>query len=358
MRHVKIINWTTFIAFVTLFSHLAFAEKAVLLNLKHNQVPKEIGKNFMSDLGTQLQQEFNYEIYREDSTLTELSLINGCLDINQDCLILITESFQANILIFGTLDSNGHLVLLQLSQFNLTTANTIDKIFTTEGGLKEFNLEKTLLIKRFMFGNMGSISISSPQDPVEILLDGVPVGNTPLVIDNVLYGKHLLKGRKEGYNNLDREVEVYINELTQEKFELTSTGSIVSLDPPIKDNSENPPNHPKRRWTWITAGVGLAAVAGGVITSLVLNSTQKEFDTYLQNDFLNRQHIDNLQKSGENQALVANILYLGGAVFLITSTVLFFLEGRETDKTPPEEGVKVDFDVRSDYAGLRFRFTF
>ncbi|MFT7581840.1 MAG: hypothetical protein ACI9MR_003518, partial [Myxococcota bacterium] len=88
-----------------------------------------------------------------------------------------------------------------------------------------------------------------------------------------------------------------------------------------------------RVWTWVAAGVGVGAIAGGVVANVLFNN---EFDGDRDPDTLN----------SLESASVA--LYVTGGVLLGAAIVLFFVEGGDNDDPAlADDNTRVDIGVGS-----------
>ena len=77
-----------------------------------------------------------------------------------------------------------------------------------------------------------------------------------------------------------------------------------------------------RVWTWVMAGVGVAALAGGGTFGYLASTAKSDFEKEPWAD-----EADKLRGTIDSHALAANILFGVGGASLVAALVLFFTEG-------------------------------
>ena len=88
-----------------------------------------------------------------------------------------------------------------------------------------------------------------------------------------------------------------------------------------------------RVWTWVAGGVGLAALAVGIVGTVLLTGAKSDADKSKGQD-VTQQWYDDTKSRGERGALLSNIGYAVGGAALAGAVVLFFLEAPGDDAQP------------------------
>jgi tetratricopeptide (TPR) repeat protein len=122
-----------------------------------------------------------------------------------------------------------------------------------------------------------SIKIFSEQDPAEVFLDGEAKGQSPLLLERVSPGKHIIELRKAGFRSFEQELSVEPGKDQALKATLESAdaakpgpGAPTPTKPgepeALKPEPAGQPSTLKKYWWVIPAGVG-AVVIGVVLFS-------------------------------------------------------------------------------------------
>ena len=101
----------------------------------------------------------------------------------------------------------------------------------------------------------------------------------------------------------------------------------AQLDP--KHGITSPAPARSRPFTWITAGLGGAALIGAGAFSFLAAQSKSDFDAEPWAD-----RAEDLRTSTENRSLTANILFATGGAALLTAVILFFTEGKADAESP------------------------
>jgi hypothetical protein len=104
----------------------------------------------------------------------------------------------------------------------------------------------------------------------QVLLDGEPVGLTPLPALVVSAGPHRLAAKREGF--LDGHLQLD----ARGGSELTANLDPISVAPPTAAAPERP--H-RRRWVWPLVGVGAALVVGAALAASLTVTLSKNYST-------------------------------------------------------------------------------
>lgn len=205
-----------------------------------------------------------------------------------------------------------------------------DKFLANSGKLtKEADLAKKRIeeIKKMP----AKLHVDTTPPGAAILVDGKASGASPADLD-VSPGKHLVHVELAGYSGLDKDVDAAYGG----KLEVSAT-LVKSAEPPViaanpppvstqpgPTTAPPPPAKPKSKLPAIITG-GLAVLAVGFGTGFGVAALMNKSD-------YDKNPSSGLADAGENNALVADMLF-GVAITLgVTSAVLFFTKDEATDK--------------------------
>ncbi|MCI0512980.1 TonB family protein [candidate division KSB1 bacterium] len=140
-----------------------------------------------------------------------------------------------DILINGTYEIEGNLVTLDY-QVNLVQTKTRTKM--------KANRIELLEIKKEVLANLAdifaTITIQSTPDSCDVEIDGIFLGQTPLVVKKIIIGSHLLHLTHPGYFGLFQEVDVTNNQIlnltltSQQSNEASKPMPVGGIDAIIK----------------------------------------------------------------------------------------------------------------------------
>lgn len=113
-----------------------------------------------------------------------------------------------------------------------------------------------------------SIKIFSEQDPADVFLDGEAKGQSPLLLERVSPGKHIIELRKAGFRSFEQELSVEAGKDQALKATLETDAAKPGPAKPgeseaLKPEPAGQPSALKKYWWVIPAGVG--AVVVGVV---------------------------------------------------------------------------------------------
>jgi hypothetical protein len=184
------------------------------------------------------------------------------------CLAAIGKKLAVDLVVSGNVASLGDSYVVNIKVVNATSGAELRRIASDplRGNPDELIDSVRVAAYRLLAPErlLGSVSVLADISGAQVLLDGRPVGRTPLArpIDRLALGTHRLEVRAPGYSAFAEEVRV--------RFQKT-TRVVVSLaaDPTRLDLTPRGPRPAPRRWynsTWFLIGAGaVAIVAGGVI---------------------------------------------------------------------------------------------
>ena len=95
-----------------------------------------------------------------------------------------------------------------------------------------------------------------------------------------------------------------------------------------------PTKKTKKVWTWVAAGVGVAAMAGAGTCGILAGQAKDDFDQTTWAD-----EAAKYKDQAETRALAANVMYGIGGAALITAVVLFFVEADSSPEAQTQLGM-------------------
>ena len=285
------------------------------------------------------------EVGREVSTsslgLDDMMMAVGCVGvIDADCLQKIGQSIKASELVVGTVSQKGNAARLQLRWFDVASgkdAGTTDAVLPLDPMVRKAAL---LGAVRSLFGikapvappasRTGGLAISANRPYVEISINGQTRGALPLELRDLDPGTYIILARLDGYISWQGEVVVAPGRMTRVEIEMI----------PSPQGKKAPTFFEALRWpTWLMAGVGVAAIGGGIAFGAHMWSTQNDMDA-LEGDTLDElSRMESLKESGQRDALAANILFGVGAGALLTAGFMAYWDYRRNQgEKPPAVG--------------------
>lgn len=161
---------------------------------------------------------------------------------------------------------------------------------------------------------------------------------TPVEID-LAPGKHTLLIGAEGFENTTKEIEVTFGEKKELKAELAKKEPPPPPPPPVVAETPAPaapppppPPEPRSKVpAYVTGGVAIVAAGVGTVFGLKALSLSSDFD---------KKPTTQTADDGENNALVADMLFGIAITFGVTSAVLFLSnDSPSTAKAAPKSNV-------------------
>lgn len=145
-----------------------------------------------------------------------------------------------------------------------------------------------------------------------VALDGVPRGFAPTVLTELEAGEH--------------EIQLDYTDLApwSGRFDVArdSSGYLTAT-------LEAPQRTTRDVSTWIIGGLGVAALVAAVPTIVAAGDKRSEFDRAFETN-PNATNLALVRSEGQTLNAVADGLWIGGAVALVTSVVLYFVTERQT----------------------------
>jgi hypothetical protein len=190
---------------------------------------------------TLLIQKDKYKDYTANFTIEEgktLSL-DPTLEANFVELTL-TTSAQSDMYIDGEKLGIGRWTgTLELGEYVVETRQTSHQSAYTRLYVTSKSAGKTIAWNNPIpiYGSM--MLTSSPADAV-VYVDGVKKGSTPLIVNELLIGKHAIRIEKEGYESVLKEVTVEENKEHSLEYELIKTTTTPTSQPTVDFRKTSP----------------------------------------------------------------------------------------------------------------------
>jgi hypothetical protein len=166
----------------------------------------------------------------------------------------------------------------------------------------------------------------SVEPPAAVAVDGEPAGTSPVTV-RLNPGTHRIGARHEGYQPLEREVELAPGGRVQ--LEL----SLVPLLPPaattrvpeaaVHDTIAPLPKTQPRRWTWVATGVAAASLAAGITFGVSAHQAQ---NTLKDGTPRSPDQVQQVYDTAVARSNAANGFYVAAGVAGAAAIALFFLE--------------------------------
>ena len=304
----------------------------LIIPFEREQVDDAYYARFIDQVKSDINGTGEYEVLPDiEQGMTDLLFSVGCAEPEPECLQQIGESFGADMILYGSIWRNGPVCLQTVNFFDVLASTSVldapvERTYETEDEEKLFNM-LVAEVQQIFYPFSGQVTVSTTEDPgVEILFDGVPVGDTsagPLELTGRPLGEHVITARKD-----TREVNQSV---------------VLMKDQPVDINVDMTIAEPVSsfNWSYVALGVGGAAVIGGVVFSVLTSQAQSTVDDLSDvnaNPTIDTNEANNAISSGPGYATTQFVLYGIGAAALITGGVLWYFEGQEDEANPDAEG--------------------
>ena len=205
--------------------------------------------------------------------LVEVKLMFGCLDERAECLAKAGRSLGADRLVFGSLRkaSGGYTVVVK--QLDVSTG-AIDRFVSETVPARALQREEELTalsqrVTRVLLGSAlrGGLRVLSLPAGAEVRVDGQPVGQTPLVLTDLLASAHTVSLALPGYQGETRSLSLRGGAVTEITVALLRPGQTTGADVVAPTASAAPSAAARTGKALKVASfvlVGAAALSGGV----------------------------------------------------------------------------------------------
>ena len=326
-------------------------------------------------LKSEVRQNDNLDIILNNPvTLTELIGFRSddCRDYKESiedqahCFDSIAEMLGAQSFAFATLKPvfNGYEVnTFWYVSTEAGGSGEVDKFFRSEiTGQKvignDFDFENAVpnLAFRLFGGNMNTLIVDSNVKGAQVWLvggqfgrNGQQVGITPYQNERLAVGEQFhIVIKKQGFKDWSTEKA---KEYGGEKIEIQDGPPIeVSADLEVEDTGLKPLSSALALLGWTITGTGVAFLIAGMVTGIMVSTTQSDFDAELVQDltFDRLERANDLRSSGHDLADTTNVLLGVGGALTVVGVTLIILGYTEVFEEKEEE-VKEEEDSQAFY---------
>lgn len=299
-------------------------------------VLSDLGMGPAAPIARELNDAVNQEVRRSLSyawrdppaiSVDELLLALNCTTMDEACLKRAAENLKTDaiVFVFARTTPQGSEVVLTLVHSKpprpaKSQAVTMKDPATTQAELRQ--------AARALLGPVKPtrLSVSSTPAAAEVLMDGKPVGVTPLALNDIPEGQHALVLRLAGY----QERSVNVNLGAGESQEL-NVALVAGTGPSAvaATGTGDAPESPMRKPLLATGGVALAL--GGVVMAtalLLMLGGASSWATYFAVGLLNPGFLVNGQKIGGQNFVgpcVGNFCFTTAPVFFVSGVLAYAL---------------------------------
>ena len=328
------------VVFSAVWPTIAFAQAGrtvTVLLPEQFQVDESVALDLFEALGEAVSQHPDYALADlPPQTLPDLREAIGCVDDGPECLELLGEILETNLILWGEVGAAGNAHLVELTLWDVDRgAAHYQYSKAVDGDADALSAVMPILARGVVFGPVGEIEIRVDPADARIEFDSQAVpSESPLLLTGLELGPHVIRVSRDGYFEARETVFVDVD-LTEVSFELVPTTVEV-----VEEGG--------RLWTWVALGTGVALAGAGVAFALASQDSQDAYDAAASQIQVDLDELQSLQDDGESSALLANVFFGAGGAALVAAVVLFFVEGDTETVTRP---------AGSDAAGARFGLT-
>lgn len=165
------------------------------------------------------------------------------------------------------------------------------------------------------------------EPPASVSVDGDPAGRSPVAL-RLKPGRHLVSASEQGYQPLDREVDLAAGARIQLELSLVpllspSVANGRAPDAAVRDAVTPAPKAAPRRWTYVAAGVAGVCLAAGI--GFGLSARQAE-NTLKDGVPRSPEAVQQIYDTANARSAAANGFYVAAAVTGAAAIALFFIE--------------------------------
>ncbi len=163
--------------------------------------------------------------------------LSGCTD--DSCAIEVGKLLAAEIIVLGELSAVGSTYNLAVRMIDVGTSRTVGAEVVTFSSLDEMQEQVFSASYKLAgldynpetgvsFEVVGEIYVTAPDDlELEVFLDGESVGITPLLIENVVFGSHLVEVKSED-NVFTKEITILSKDIVEIEADIKLlTGNVI-----------------------------------------------------------------------------------------------------------------------------------
>lgn len=248
--------------------------------------------------------------------LDDLLLAVGCTTLDGECAELVQMVTEADWLVFGEVGQTE----TALTVFDVVRGQPVRTVRLQRTPDAWQDRDDVLLARHLLWGNVGTLSVTSEPPGATVYLDDVLVGVTPVEASQLALRGSVLRVERPGFAPWEARVEVDLG-LTEANARLTPLG-VAEIETPRERSGSG------RAGAWVTSGAGAALLAAGLVTGIESRQNQAAFDRAVDDVELDRDRAETLRDRGTRQSRAANVLLPLGATTLAGGVVWLIVQGR------------------------------
>jgi hypothetical protein len=203
--------------------------------------------------------------------------LRGCSG-ETECLTAIGKKLGVAFMVTGTVAALGDSYVVNLKLVDVATGKEVRRVEEPLSGEPDELIEAVRVAAYRLFAPdklKGAIAVLADVAGAQVYLDGKLIGKTPIAqaVPNLPVGKHSLRITASGYSDLLQEVEIRFQKTTQVVVNLKRAKAAEPVGPPGSGPAHDAPV-PWYASTWGYVGVGVAAVALGVLIGFALSDDE------------------------------------------------------------------------------------
>jgi len=166
----------------------------------------------------------------------------------------------------------------------------------------------------------------SVEPPSTVSVDGEPAGTSPVSV-SLNPGTHRIRAAQEGYQALERDVELAPGGRVQLELSLVPLVPVATTErapeAAVRDTVAPLPKTQPRRWTWVATGLAAASLAAGITFGVSAHQAQ---DTLKDGTPRSPDQVQQIYDTAVARSNAANAFYAAAGVAGAAAITLFFLE--------------------------------
>jgi hypothetical protein len=167
----------------------------------------------------------------------------------------------------------------------------------------------------------------SVEPPSPVAVDGEPAGSSPVSV-RLAPGTHRVRAAQDGYQPLEREVELAPGGRVQLELSLVplvpvAGGTERAPEAAVRDTVGPLPKSQPRRWTWVATGLAAASLAAGITFGVSAHQAQ---ETLKDGTPRSPDQVQQVYDTAVARSNAANGFYAAAGIAGAAAIALFFLE--------------------------------
>jgi len=162
----------------------------------------------------------------------------------------------------------------------------------------------------------------SVEPPSPVAVDGEPAGTSPVSV-RLAPGTHRVRAAQDGYQPLEREVELAPGGRVQLELSLVPLVPERAPEAAVHDKVAPLPKTQPRRWTWVATGLSVVSLAAGITFGL---SAHQAEDTLKDGTPRSPDQVQQVYDTAVARSNAANGFYAAAGIAGAAAIALFFLE--------------------------------